>query len=417
MLSERKDIEYALLAKAITDQEVAIMLSEYDEDDFSDQYARMLWNAISAVVLGGGEVSFPVIKAEMARINIPRDAISIILSETGLRGDFLTTKGSAFYHGKQLKDISYKCTLDEMAERVKGMLNDNAPLDEMDKCIEDALARRTQVMRFDDLNEDESLEEMLSHSVMLPTRIYELDKVIGGFEGGELTTIAARPGRGKTTIAHYLLDTFASSGKSGMMASLEMNKVQTMLRIIASRLDKTYAELRGTPALGNMELKKIISQWGGRIKISIDSSDIKTIIQRARYLHRHGKLDFLMIDHIGLCKAEGNNPNERISNITGPLKQFALTYNVPVIAFSQMNREIEKRGGLPSLSDLRDSGSIEQDSNKILFLHMNKDGDRSFVIAKNTFGPQAEVPMYLDQKYYKVLNGRPITKGITVNNI
>ena len=416
-MNQRTEIEYAILCKAIMDQDIAAIITDMDEDDFADQYSRMLWTAVSSVVVNGGEVSFPVVKAELMRLNIPQDAVHIV-SASAPKGSM--TNSSAVYHIQQLKDISYRASLESMSDNVKSMLADNVPADEIDKVVENTIGRRAGMIRFDELSPTDTLEDMVKNLGLLPSGLSKLDAAIGGLENGELTTIAARPGCGKTTLAHHLLDYWATTlKKSGMLASLEMNKTQTMMRIIAKRIRKTYSDLRRNPAIGNAELAKIIEQWERRVKISIDTSNIKAILQRARYLRRHGKLDFLMVDHIGLVSAEGKNPNERISNITGPLKQFALSSNIPVIAFSQMNREIEKRGGLPSLSDLRDSGSIEQDSNKIIFLHKDKDQNRSFVIAKNTFGPCDQIDYYMESEYYTITTERPYRerRGMMVDDI
>ena len=232
------------------------------------------------------------------------------------------------------------------------------------------------------LDEVEKRVEMLSGQkegefTGAPTGFKKLDKFTNGWQPSDLIIVAARPGMGKTAFA---LKTFVECGKKGFAAgffSLEMSINQLAARTVAidsnfhlSQLirdgfekDKYFITLR----MKKDEMSKY--------PLYIDdtpSQDIRDIISKARIWKRKHDIKILILDYIQLAtdKSKGNNREQEISSISRSLKMLAKELNIPVIALSQLSRQVESRTDKhPKLSDLRESGAIEQDADIVTFLY------------------------------------------------
>jgi replicative DNA helicase len=180
--------------------------------------------------------------------------------------------------------------------------------------------------------------------------------------------------------------------------SLEMSKEQVTNRLISALARVDLADVRDrrfsdAEASRVMQAAGEISEW----PIHVEESGYLTISElrnRALALAGRHKLDLVVVDYIGYVNAPGANLVEKISNVTRGLKALAKELHVPVIALSQLSRAVEKEGREPQLSDLRDSGSIEQDGNIIIFLHRSdptQDTTRKVIVAKNRDGKTGAV--------------------------
>ena len=275
--------------------------------------------------------------------------------------------------------------------------------------------------------------------VGLTTGITDLDRASGGLFPGELTLIAARPGMGKTGIALCIAWANALDGRHGAIFSIEMTPEQIMMRLLALETAIPATDMRR----GSISDDQLASLESARsnitaLPLSIDgtgSISISHIRHRTRQLHRKGKLNFIIIDYLGLIRPDdryrGQKVNE-IGEITGALKALAKELNIPVILLSQLSRAVEMRDDKrPHLSDLRDSGTIEQDADAVLFLYRDlyyieqegqpaqksdedtddfldrqiawdekvakARGKAEIIIAKNRFGPNKVVNAYIDE--------------------
>lgn len=214
----------------------------------------------------------------------------------------------------------------------------------------------------------------------LSTGIDSLDAKFCGLKGGQLIVIAGRPKMGKTTLAmNFATYNALHAKKSVLVVSLEMNNTQLMDRIIASEASIPLGVLKS----GKLEddhwprltaLTNKIADCGLSLSTrrGISISGVRSMARRHKL--EHG-LDLLLIDHIGLLDGEDRRQGtvERISEITRQSKLLAMELNVPVIILSQLNRALEQRPDKrPIPSDLRDSGSIEQDADMILFVYRDE---------------------------------------------
>ena len=203
-----------------------------------------------------------------------------------------------------------------------------------------------------------------------------LDRVTNGFQKGDLIILAARPSMGKTAFALNLCLNAVKRNKTVALFSLEMPAVQLVNRLLSSKAQVDGFKVR-TGKLNNDELNRLVDMGNELEKANLfidDSSVLRTseIISKCRKLKSEHGLDLIIIDYLQLLKGtRAENRQQEVSEISRNLKQLARDLDCPVIALSQLSRSIEQRGGekRPLLSDLRESGSIEQDADLVIFLH------------------------------------------------
>lgn len=210
----------------------------------------------------------------------------------------------------------------------------------------------------------------------VPFGLKALDAVVGGAARSDLVVIAGRPGMGKSALAQHIALHNARAGRQVVLFSLEMSAEQIGSRAIAQecgistdrlrRGDITPAELEATRrAVATLDLPLTIDDSGGLTPAQIEARLRNKAI-------RDGRIDLVLIDYIQLMRNTGHAENrvQELTAITGYLKAMAKRLDVPVIALSQLNRAVETRDGKwPQLSDLRDSGSIEQDADCVVFVY------------------------------------------------
>lgn len=254
------------------------------------------------------------------------------------------------------------------------------------------------------------------------TGFSDLDKMTAGLQKSDLIIVAARPSMGKTTFAMNLAEHAAmTEDKPALIFSLEMPSEQLMMRMLASlgRIDQTKIR---TGQLGDEDWARLSSAMGLLIekgKMFIDDAAGLTptdVRSRARRIARdHGGLSMIMIDYLQLMRAPqfADNRTLEIAEISRSLKALAKELQVPVVALSQLNRSLEQRSDKrPINSDLRESGSIEQDADLIMFIyrdevyHDNSEfkGMAEIIIGKQRNGPIGRVPLTFQGQFSRFDN-------------
>ena len=243
----------------------------------------------------------------------------------------------------------------------------------------------------------------------IPSGFYELDKVTSGFHPHEFIIIAARPGMGKTAIALNMVTNIAiNSKKTVALFNMEMGAEQ-----LATRMLSSVGQIDGNKLkTGNLEhsdwkrVNEAISRLSGT-SIYIDDTAGNTVGEirsKCRKLATSPSgLDIVVIDYLTLIQGSSKynaNRQQEVADISRALKTLAMELNVPVIALSQLSRGVEQRvDKKPMLSDLRESGAIEQDADIVAFLHCSdeeKEKENSlmeFIIRKHRNGPLADIPL------------------------
>lgn len=249
----------------------------------------------------------------------------------------------------------------------------------------------------------------------VPTGLIEVDKTFGGYQKSDLIIKAARPAMGKT--AQALCEAIYMSYVANLNVaffSLEMSSVQLMKRIISIETEINSEKLR-SGELTEYDWKqftgKTTSLMSDNLKIYDRCYTINSIVKECKKLALKGTLDAIYIDYIQLITAQtkqNSNREQEVSLISRRLKMLAKELNVPVIALCQLSRAVEQRGGrkVPMLSDLRESGSIEQDADIVQFLYRpeyygiteNEDGSSTrglaqMVVAKHRNGACKEIDL------------------------
>jgi replicative DNA helicase len=254
----------------------------------------------------------------------------------------------------------------------------------------------------------------------ISTGYIEFDKMTAGLQKGDLIIIAGRPSMGKTTLAVNIAENAAIGAKiPTAIFSMEMPSQQLAFRMISSlgRVDQTHLRTGNFPDEDWSRINTAV-QLMSEAPIFIDDSASLSpteIRARARRLHREHNLGLIVIDYLQLMQVEGSKENRatELSEISRSLKALAKELEVPVVALSQLNRSVEQRTDKrPVMSDLRESGAIEQDADLIVFIYReevyNPDTPRKgladIVIAKQRNGPIGDFPLTFVGRYTKFEN-------------
>lgn len=211
----------------------------------------------------------------------------------------------------------------------------------------------------------------------IETYLDDLNKIIGGFHSGEMITLAGRPGTGKTALALNIATQAMLKGKSVGFFSLEMSQTQLIERMCAS-LSKVDAQkfrtrkFEGQDHDDIMRFYDLSKKMNGKVYDSTDV-DINTIRAECRKWKRQDGLDLVVVDYLQLVKSttrgRESSREREVAEISRGIKQLAIELGVPVLLLAQLNRRVEGDSNkTPRLSDLRESGAIEQDSDVVLFL-------------------------------------------------
>lgn len=254
----------------------------------------------------------------------------------------------------------------------------------------------------------------------LPTGFHDIDKMTSGLQKSDLVLIAARPSMGKTALGINIAQSIAvKSDKSVALFSLEMSKEQLVQRMLSSQAHVEITKIR-TGKLTEEEWIKVAGATVplGKAKIYIDDTPGITVMEikaKARRLKMESGLDLVLIDYLQLMSSDSRSESrqQEISAISRGLKGLARELECPIIALSQLSRAPEQRSDhRPILSDLRDSGAIEQDADIVMFLYRDEyyheDSDKKnigeIIIAKQRNGPTGTVHLAWLGKYTKFGN-------------
>ena len=256
----------------------------------------------------------------------------------------------------------------------------------------------------------ETIEKLQEHKDFLtgvPTGFTELDRLTSGFQPSDLVIVAARPAMGKTSLALNIAQYVGTkTEKTVGVFSLEMSKEQLFLRMLTSEARIDAHRFRGG-YLGSEEYKKLSDALGalGEASVFIDDSSSITVLEmraKARRLKSEHGLHLLVVDYLQLMQGRGRfeNRNQELASISRSLKSLAKELEVPVVALSQLSRAPESRSEhRPQLSDLRESGALEQDADVVLFIYREDQYDRKaenentaeVIIGKQRNGPTGTV--------------------------
>ncbi|WP_270969089.1 replicative DNA helicase [Campylobacter upsaliensis] len=295
-------------------------------------------------------------------------------------------------YAKELREKSIKRQLLSFAHLLPSRISANRAVSEIsDELSKDIFTIISRVNSADIKNVNEVLGELLEefkrqkslenkHIIGLESGFSELDDKTKGFKGGELIIVAARPGMGKTTLCLNFIDNVLRQNKGVVMFSLEMPGIQIMQRLLASKTSIPLQKII-TADLNDDEWDRVSDACNYYAKTQFflyDSgyasiTDIRAILRRLKA--QEDDISLCVVDYIGLMMSHSNFSDRhlQVSEISRGLKLLARELDMPIIALSQLNRSLENRSNKrPMLSDLRESGAIEQDADTILFVYRDE---------------------------------------------
>lgn len=281
------------------------------------------------------------------------------------------------------------------------------------------------------LEDTAGLDPMDRSAAPIPTGFADLDSALGRLQRGDLIILAARPSLGKSSLAMNIARNAAGQGAVAAVFSLEMSREQLALRLLSAEAEVDSHLLR-LGLLNENATQRVMTAIGelSDLGIYMDDSPAQTVLEmrsKIRRLHTERGVDLLIVDYLqliaGRSDGRGENRVQELSEITRQLKALARDLNVPVIALSQLSRSIEQRPDhYPQLSDLRESGSIEQDADVVAFIHREDkyyteeqwaerhptdqypENLAQLIIAKNRHGPTSSIHLYFRGNFMRFEN-------------
>ncbi|MDF1812945.1 MAG: replicative DNA helicase [Verrucomicrobiales bacterium] len=279
------------------------------------------------------------------------------------------------------------------------------------------------------MNVVQTLEQIMNGGVSLGlmTGFKDIDKMTNGLHGGEMIVVAARPAMGKTSFVMNIVENIAIREKDPVPSaifSLEMTAESLVQRVLCSRAKVHMSKLRGG-FLSKQDFPKLMKVAGEMAEAPIWIDDtpglsINELRAKARRLKQQHNIGFIAIDYLQLLKAPDtasrDGREKEVAEISGGIKGIAKELNIPIIVLAQLNRNPDGRGGKPKMSDLRESGSIEQDADLVGLLmreeyyaeneedREEKSGSAEFIIAKQRNGGTGEIPLTFEKEFMRFGN-------------
>ncbi|MBC8523191.1 replicative DNA helicase [PVC group bacterium] len=354
---------------------------------------------------------------------------------------------SATHYARLVKE---KSVIRQLIAAAGGILQDAYSMpDEPQEVLNTAESRIFSIAQQSEQRHAESLEQLLNDAIEqieknegrvitgVATGFTDLDEITSGFQPGEMIIVAARPSMGKTALALNIAENMVMSGTPVGMFSLEMSRQQLVQRLLSSRAAVSGHKLRRN-MLSESDMQAIIRACDELMQspFYIDDTPSLSIMQlraKARRLKQSHDIGAVIIDYMQLMTSgkRAESRQQEVSEISRGIKALARELNVPVICLSQLNRAAEQREGhRPRLSDLRESGSIEQDADVVTMLHretyyhindpdwMAENEDKlslaELIVAKQRNGPTAAIKLTWESnctRFYDWTDASPPSDG------
>lgn len=393
-----RDAERQVIGSILASDVLDDVLAQITTADIWDPRHALILEAAAKVREDGHPVE-PITVADQLGSDLGRAGGMSYLLE--LHGCVITASSAGYIAEKVLRAESIRRTVVAAGHRIVGLGTnagaDEDPLDVVDavRAELDAVATgRTETSAAEDVY---AALELLEQEIGDPTPWRDLTEAIGGWRPGCLYYIGARPGVGKSVIAVGAALDMARRGKHAHIASLEMSKHELWQRMLCSTASvdnhrMTHRELTDKDWHALSEAAAHLS----KLPITVNDSGaqrVSDIRAKSREIARTGTLGMVVVDYLQLMSSGGRveSRQQEVAGFSRALKLLAKELEVPVVALSQLNRGLESRADkMPALSDLRESGSLEQDADGVLLLH--RDDDESpdllqLLVGKNRHGP------------------------------
>ena len=428
------EAERSVLGAMLRSSEASLLAIEaLKAEDFYDPANREIFSAMCALAASGRAIDFVTLDEELTRRG-KLDGVGGSAYLVELSANVPSTANVGAY----IRIVDEKSTLRKLIAASESILKDcysaqeetGDILEGAEKAIYDITMRKggeqLQAIQPVLINTFEKIEELFKNHGRIegvPTGYTELDDLLTGLHGGELVLIAARPSMGKTSIGMNFIENAAiRAGKAAAVFSLEMPAEQLAMRMLCTEALVDMQKVRR----GQLSDEDWLRLSEAMIKIGpsslyVDATPGITVSEmrsKARRQQLEHGLDVILIDYISLMTASGKfgSRQEEVASISRALKALAIELNVPIIALQQLSRAPTGRSNhRPVLSDIRDSGAIEQDADVVMFLHREEYFDPNtpdkniaeLIIAKQRNGSLGTVKLGWKGEFTKFLDLSP----------
>ncbi len=426
------EAEVAVLGAMLLDKAaVGIVAEMLDEHAFYRPAHRKIYGAIMALFSKDEAIDLVTVTQELKRRK-ELDEVGGAAYLSAVLGSVATT-ANVRYHARIVLEKAVLRRLINVATEIAQEAYDSstdagAILDQAEHMIFEiaqARVRRDFVPMREILKHSfEVIEELYrrkEHITGVPTGFIDLDNLTSGFQRSDLIIIAGRPSMGKTAFAlNVAAHAAIRAGVPTAIFSLEMGRAQLVQRMLCSEARVDAHQLR-TGHLADAHWSKLTTAAGllSEAPIWIDDTPAMTVLEmrsKARRLKAESDIGLVIVDYLQLMRGLGRQENrqQEISEISRSLKALAKELDVPVVALSQLSRAVETRGGdrRPILSDLRESGAIEQDADVVAFIYRAEVYERTpeniglaeIIVAKQRNGPTDRVRLAFSSEYTRFDN-------------
>jgi len=404
------EAEQALLGAMLVNNEAFYRVSDFLEPQhFYEPVHRAIYE-VAAQLIRAGKVATPVTIKTFLPADLAIGDLNLAQYIARLAAE-ATTIINAEDYGRSVYDLAIRRALISVGEDMVNVAYD-APVDNPPKLqIEEAEKRLFDLAEKGSYGSGfESFDTALTHAIDMAANAYrrdghlsglatglaDLDRLMGGLQSSDLVIVAGRPGMGKSALATNISFNIAKAWEGEIQAdgsmktvnggivglfSLEMSAEQLATRIIAEQSRVPSSNIR-RGRIDESEFARLVeaAREMNRIPLYIDQTgglSVSQLAARARRLKRQRGLDLVVVDYLqlmqGNSKRGSDNRVQEVTEITNSLKSLAKELNVPIVALSQLSRQVENRDDKrPQLSDLRESGSIEQDADVVLFVYRDE---------------------------------------------
>lgn len=376
-------IEYQIIGTFLIDESTRIFIDKLEEHDFPNNDSKTVFVAIKDLYKDKKDITYFTV-ADTAGVKLTR-----IAEITGSVATTATIEQDIRYLKSQSNKRKMTAILQELLQDIN---NTKADAIEVKNT---ALVKLREIESYEDddvVTLDEAMTETLNKLEERYNRrdekmhygLAKLDMVMAGLHPEELTTIGARPGVGKTILGMQIAMNVARSGKRVLFVSLEMSVTQLCERMIASYSDIENSKLR-TGNMNDNDWREVTTAMARLQYNNFMLDKTSRTVQHIRSKIIKHKPDIVIIDYLQLLHpAQKEHSREReVAVMTRDLKMMTIDFSIPIIILSQLNRDAD--GNRPRMSDLRESGAIEQDSDNILFIHEPNDTEVSRYISTGVY--------------------------------
>lgn len=428
MMPHSNEAEQSVICCLMIDEEASItVFGVLKEEDFYSEVHKIIFSCMLDLYNANSPIDFVTVTNELNKsgnleavggfdyvtqlTNIVPSAVNLnyyieIIKKSSLRRKLIDV-------GQEIIAKSFEAESDNALDTAEKLIFDIGKSEERGEIVKISTTIEEVMDNFELIQKDKSALRGIT------TGFYALDKITNGLQRSDLILIAARPGVGKTSFTMNVVTNAALAGYKCAVFSLEMPKRQITQRILCSLgcVDMSKA-LSGNMSAEDWDRMLRASEKLKELEIYVDDNSMTNpieILKKCRRLQRENGLDLIMIDYLQLMSSNGQVESRQleISGFTRALKIAAKELNVPILLLSQLNRAVESRKDhTPMLADLRESGSIEQDADIVMFInrldmyadYQGEPGICELVIAKHRNGEQGTVPLRWRGEYVTFVN-------------